>query len=131
GVIDFHALRTAYDSNVEASGASVQVAQTPARHSTPNLIISIHAKAGLHDITGAGGRSARPGPPTHVGKAPATGTDGRMSKGRSPALRHAGDGNGRNLSDSVVMAPPDVPTLKGEKALDFSAPDGDSRPHGF
>ncbi len=53
GVADFHALRAAYVSNLVASGASVKVCQTLARHSTPSLTIGVYAKASLHDIRGA------------------------------------------------------------------------------
>ena len=37
GIVDFHASRVAYISNLVASGASVKVCQTLARHSTPSL----------------------------------------------------------------------------------------------
>jgi integrase len=50
GVVDFHALRVAYVSNIVASGASVKVCQTLARHSTPTLTIGVYAKASHHDI---------------------------------------------------------------------------------
>jgi integrase len=53
GVADFHALRSAYITNLVASGASVKTCQTLARHSTPSLTIGIYAKTSLHDIKGA------------------------------------------------------------------------------
>ena len=53
GVVDFHALRGAYISNLVSSGASVKTCQVLARHSTPSLTIGIYAKASLHDIKGA------------------------------------------------------------------------------
>ena len=48
----FHALKAAYITNPVASGASVKVCQTLARHSDPSLTIGVYAKASLHDIQG-------------------------------------------------------------------------------
>lgn len=53
GVVDFHALRATYVSQLVASGASVKACQVLARHATPSLTIGVYAKASLHDITGA------------------------------------------------------------------------------
>jgi hypothetical protein len=53
GVVDFHASRVSYISNLVASGASVKTCQTLARHSTPVLTIGVYAKASLHDVQGA------------------------------------------------------------------------------
>ena len=53
GVVDFHALRGIYISNLVSSGTSVKTCQTLARHSSPSLTIGIYAKASLHDISGA------------------------------------------------------------------------------
>jgi site-specific recombinase XerD len=53
GVVDFHALRAAYITNLVNSGASVKTCQTLARHSTPSLTIGVYAKASLHDVAGA------------------------------------------------------------------------------
>lgn len=53
GVVDFHATRTTFISHLVASGASVKVCQTLARHSTPSLTIGIYAKVGMHDLAGA------------------------------------------------------------------------------
>ena len=129
GVVDFHALRGTYVSALVSSGASVKTCQTLARHSTPSLTIGIYAKASLHDIAGA-----VEGLPDLTTDRPATeaalatGTEGRTHKPTfALPLPYAGDGNGRNLSDSGVMACPDVPTLNREKHLVFSGPDGDSR----
>jgi len=52
-VVDFHALRHTYITNVVNSGASVKVAQELARHSTPTLTIGRYAHTRLHDLTRA------------------------------------------------------------------------------
>jgi integrase/recombinase XerD len=52
-VLDFHALRHSFITHLVASGASVKVAQTLARHSTPSLTIGRYAHASLHDVAGA------------------------------------------------------------------------------
>lgn len=50
GVADFHALRHTFISGLVASGASVKVAQTLARHSTPTLTIGRYAHAEGSDL---------------------------------------------------------------------------------
>ena len=77
GVADFHALRAAYISNLVASGASVKVCQTLARHSTPSLTIGIYAKASIHDLTGAvASLPDLAGPAPDAARMAATGTAG-------------------------------------------------------
>src|SRR5512135_2604790 len=77
GVIDFHALRAAYVSNLVASGASVKTCQVLARHRTPSLTIGIYAKASLHDIRGAAESLPDPTPTAPRPEAlAATGTEG-------------------------------------------------------
>jgi integrase/recombinase XerD len=100
GVADFHSLRGVYISDLVASGASVKVCQTLARHSTPSLTIGLYAKASLHDIKGA---VASLPDPNHEAPTPeaeaATGTDGKHSSNRrSPYFPLGGDRKGRNLS---------------------------------
>lgn len=53
GVVDFHALRATYITNLVASGASVKVCQSLARHSTPSLTIGLYAKVAAHDLDAA------------------------------------------------------------------------------
>ena len=53
GVLDFHALRAAYVSELVRSGAQVKTCQVLARHSDPKLTIGVYAKASIHDLTGA------------------------------------------------------------------------------
>ena len=78
GVVDFHALRGSYISNLVASGASVKVCQVLARHSTPTLTIGIYAKASLHDIKGAVEALPDPTASRPLPEAPAaTGTEGK------------------------------------------------------
>lgn len=50
-VIDFHALRHSYITEVVRAGASVKEAQTLARHKTPDLTFRVYAHARLHDLT--------------------------------------------------------------------------------
>ena len=100
GVADFHSLRGVYISDLVASGASVKVCQTLARHSTPSLTIGLYAKASLHDIKGAVASLPDPNPKTPTLEAlAATGTDCQHSSKR-PSLHfpYGGDGTGRNLS---------------------------------
>jgi hypothetical protein len=134
GVIDFHALRGTYVSHLVASGASVKVCQTLARHSTPSLTIGIYAKASVHDLTGA--VEALPdlnaaAPRTEA--LAATGTD-RVTPGRhAPAApgQRAGDGMGRELSagvaidDTITVSSPE--TIMGRKSSDSEGLDADCR----
>ncbi len=52
-VADFHALRATYITALVRGGASVKVAQTLARHSTPVLTMNTYTRLGVHDLTGA------------------------------------------------------------------------------
>ena len=111
GVADFHSLRGAYVSNLVASGASVKVCQTLARHSSPSLTIGVYAKASLHDI----GRAVD-GLPDLANRSPrpkamaATGTDGRIGKRLALHLPYAGDGDGRESSESGGLVQVDGPS---------------------
>ncbi len=87
GVVDFHALRGIYISNLVSSGASVKTCQTLARHSTPSLTIGIYAKASLHDISDAVESlpdltPVRPGLESEA--LAATGTDGATRNATQP-----------------------------------------------
>jgi integrase len=53
GVVDFHALRATYITELVRGGASVKTCQVLARHSTPILTIGLYARASLHDLAGA------------------------------------------------------------------------------
>jgi integrase len=48
-VVDFHALRHTYITNIVKGGASVKVAQSLARHSTVNLTMDTYTHLNLHD----------------------------------------------------------------------------------
>ncbi len=52
-VVDFHATRHTYISEIVASGASVKTAQTLARHSTPVLTIGRYAHTNRQEMKGA------------------------------------------------------------------------------
>ena len=79
-VIDFHATRHTYISNVVASGASVKTAQELSRHSDPRLTINRYSHTRLHDLR----QALESGPdlsgrPTDADVLKATGTDGADS----------------------------------------------------
>ncbi len=48
-VVDFHALRHTYITNVVKSGASVKVCQELARHSDPKLTMNVYTHLSIHD----------------------------------------------------------------------------------
>ncbi len=52
-VIDFHALRHTFITNVVKSGASVKVCQELARHSDPKLTMNVYAHLSIHDRAAA------------------------------------------------------------------------------
>jgi integrase len=105
GVVDFHALRAAYISNLVASGASLKTCQVLARHSTPTLTIGVYARASLHDVQGAVEALPDLNPTAErTRSARATGTGGQpISERRAHYLPTEGDGSGRHLSDSGVI----------------------------
>lgn len=97
GVADFHSLRGVYISELVASGASVKVYQTLARHSTPSLTIGLYAKASLHDIKGAVAALPDPGHEAPTSEAlAATGTN--SGSALTAQGQRAGDGMGRDMS---------------------------------
>lgn len=121
GVIDFHALRATYVSQLVASGASVKACQTLARHSTPSLTIGVYAKASLHDLAGAVSALPDLTTPPASEAARATGTDGRPAP---------------TATQSATTVPGDEPqTLRmqsvgGDPACDLKSPGGEP-PCGF
>ncbi len=100
-VVDFHSLRATYITEIVRGGASVKVAQTLARHSTPVLTIGLYAHAALHDQTAA--LEALPDlttPSPRTEALAATGTDsvtGDCQKSAAPAQRADG-GRGRDVA---------------------------------
>ncbi len=52
-VVDFHALRMTYVTSLVRGGASVKVAQTLARHSTPVLTLNTYTVLGMDDLVSA------------------------------------------------------------------------------
>jgi integrase/recombinase XerD len=152
-VSDFHSLRVLYISRVVAGGASVKVAQSLARHSTPELTFNVYARTGLHDVAGAveglGDLLSPKQPQPEAQRMRATGTDGRASPGRSGVhtdvhTRSARAGSERHSeAASVPFGPPgprrlderQSPEKRGvikaegtgfEPATDFSASDFES-----
>ncbi len=132
GIVDFHASRVAYISNLVASGASVKTCQTLARHSTPSLTIGVYAKASLHDIKGAVENLPDMSP---RGTTPAehlamTGTDPvvtPISKRFGHYLATEGDGSSQDLSVPDVMASSESQTSMEGKPLKKGGSDGSSR----
>jgi integrase len=76
-VLDFHALRHTYVSWLVASGASVKVCQTLARHSTPVLTLNVYTHLSLADHRSAVEALATPKPTNDTAALPMlkTGTD--------------------------------------------------------
>ena len=90
-VADFHSIRHTYISGIVASGASVKVAQTLARHSTPTLTIGRYAHARLHDLQGALDGLPDQSPTIEPGVLRATGTDNAQpSTGTDEKWAHFG-----------------------------------------
>src|SRR5262245_42633832 len=85
-VIDFHALRMTFITNLTRSGVSPKTAQTLARHSDINLTMGVYTKLGVLDQAAAV-ESLPPVPhgqrPNEVRDLRATGTDGQTSERRS------------------------------------------------
>jgi len=52
-VVDFHANRHTYITQLMQSGANVKVVQELARHSTPELTLNRYSHIGLHDTSAA------------------------------------------------------------------------------
>ncbi len=98
GVVDFHALRSTYITELVRSGASVKTCQELARHSTPSLTIGLYAKVDRHDLTAAVEALPNPTAPRAPESAAATGTDGRISKPLSLHFPYGPDATGRSLT---------------------------------
>ncbi len=120
-VADFHSLRAFYVTALVKGGATVKVAQTLARHSTPVLTMNVYSRLGVHDLTGA--LAALPdlsGP----GEAPrseaqvlrATGTDGPADPARSGKRSEP-------LATHCNASQPDGPRM-----ADYSQDDGSKNP---
>jgi len=52
-VVDVHALRHTFGTNLAKAGVSLQVAQRAMRHSTPALTANVYTHLGLVDVAGA------------------------------------------------------------------------------
>ena len=98
-VVDFHALRHTYITNVVRSGASVKVCQELARHSDPKLTLGIYTHLHVSDKTkGLDGlpsvRTEKPARET----ARATGTDDAVAAVDKGALHWA-----QHFAQSAVL----------------------------
>jgi integrase len=113
GVVDFHAIRNSYVSELVRSGASVKACQMLARHSTPALTIGLYAKVDRHDLAGVVNSlpdlTRRPDA-REAGRLAATGTESVTADCHDLAAhwQRAGDGNLRSVSETGGTAPPAV-----------------------
>ena len=116
GVVDFHASRVSYITNLVASGASVKTCQTLARHSTPSLTIGRYAKTTPPEIKGAVESLPNPTsirPKSDVADLAASVADGNQISMRLAHRQPTGDGgNCRDSSDDDVNTDADAPLLK-------------------
>lgn len=83
-VVDFHALRVSFITNMARAGVSLQQAQRLARHCDPKLTASVYTKLGEQDDSDALDRLPSLVRPDRDDALAATGTDG---KARAPALQ--------------------------------------------
>jgi integrase len=130
GVVDFHALRTAYITYLVASGASVKTCQTLARHSSPTLTIGIYAKASLHDVKGAVEdlpNLTHPAPDREPATLAATGTDSTHAYTLAPSCIHPGGSQVRFGAAQCVMTGSDEQGAMEGESLENKAPDGSVR----
>lgn len=130
-VLDFHALRTTFGTNLARSGVSLQMAQRLMRHSTPTLTANVYTVLSRDDERAA--VAALPDSAPAVSAAVATGTDGAsgvplmgplMGEAGTSSLRR-GDGSG--LSGARVTSRPvaskAAETLASEPAAGGGSPE--------
>jgi integrase len=105
--VDMHSLRHGYISALAKAGVPVKTVQTLARHSDPRLTFSVYSHLTLFDTAAA--LDALPDltrPTEDLEAARATGTDPTpIREAFAHHLPTAGDGSGRIVTDSDVMAP--------------------------
>lgn len=92
-VLDFHALRMTFITQLVRGGVSVKEAQALARHSTPVLTLNTYARLGVHDLTAALDALAPltlPTPPERDALS-ATGTD-HATPAHAESRSHSEDG---------------------------------------
>ena len=123
GFADFHSLRGVYISNLVASGASVKVCQTLARHSTPSLTIGLYAKASLHDIKGAVASLPDFAPADSLESMAATGTDGRLGGGATQSATHPSPVGTEPIGTEggYAILPLDLKSSDGEPSCGFKS----------
>jgi integrase/recombinase XerC len=133
GVVDFHASRVSYITNLVAFGASVKTCQTLARHSTPSLTIGRYAKTTPGEIKGAVESLPNPTsirPKSQVADLAVTEADGKHMSMRIAHRQPTGDGgNCRDSSDDDVNTYADTPLLKIDSSQENKATDGSCRNH--
>ena len=130
GVLDFHALRAAYVSELVRSGASVKTCQALVRHSDPKLTIGVYAKASIHDLAGAVESLpdlTNPAPESEPLRA--TGTDSLTSHCLEVAAQgqRAGDSSCRQESPLGGIAVPLSDRTDGRNPLVMSGVDASGR----
>jgi hypothetical protein len=113
-VVDFHALRKTFITNLTRSGVAPKTAQLLARHSDINLTMNTYTMLGVHDQATA--VEALPPIPTRLSgvdaeRALATGSDGRNVPNKRPEKvppvvpRGAENGAERAASPTIRLAP--------------------------
>jgi integrase len=115
-VFDFHSLRCQRATLADQAGVSPRVIQRLMRHSSLDMT-NRYTRPRMHDLVGAAAALPSPRPPNPapaVASVTATGTDGQHINNRfANYLPTGGGGNGRNESDSDVMAESDAQIRMG------------------
>ena len=85
-VIDFHALRVTFGTNLARSGASMRVAQSALRHTDPKLTANVYTDPALLDVEGAIERLPMPNllKDPDVESKKAVGESGALAPGLAP-----------------------------------------------
>ncbi len=110
-VVDFHALRGTFITNLSRSGVTPKTAQLLARHCDINLTMNTYTKLGVMDQAAA--VEALPAIPSGTSRTDATvqwatGTDGKLGEKMVPTMVPRGAENGAiRLASSTLRTAPD------------------------
>lgn len=142
-VLDFHALRHTFCTNLAASNASPKMLMELARHSTPALTLGRYAHMRLSDAHNAVNALPTLGDPRQREALKATGTDGRAAQeareNRPPATRPKLDQNGSETAEKPHLRctatrprrkreSPQMSTDAGEQTGENAGKDGEACP---
>ncbi len=123
GVLDFHALRNTYISEVVRSGATVKTCQELARHSTPTLTIGLYAKVDRDDLTRAVERLPDSTTTPSLGNA----SPPHLMEPLALYLPYGADGTGRDLAVCAPRAGADRNPADSAQVLNRLDPDASGR----